>query len=324
MLKPCLELTGAALIMGNSNSILAIIEPDIHPHEVVERAAWLARLHNARLDLLLCDPDIGPLHAGWYLSNEAKDIGESIHVAQQEMIDELADNVRDTEIDVTAGILTERPVAEAVIHEVNERQPMLLVKGTQYHSTAERAIFVDTDWQLVRACPCALYLVKPTEVRDNPVIVAAVDPTHAHDKPASLDKAIVGAALDLAGRSGGDVHLLHTYQRLTGVGREATRTFKPIQIPLDELDQRIRADHRQRLDALAADFSIDAENVHQLPGPARELLPTFARTHGASVVVMGGLARWSLKRAVIGSTAERVLDHLPCDVLLVRTPGDEN
>jgi nucleotide-binding universal stress UspA family protein len=33
---------------------------------------------------------------------------------------------------------------------------------------------------------------------------------------------------------------------------------------------------------------------------------------------MGALARWGLKRAVIGSTAERVLDQLPCDILLVR------
>ena len=44
----------------------------------------------------------------------------------------------------------------------------------------------------------------------------------------------------------------------------------------------------------------------------------FVRTHKVGLVVMGALARWSLKRAVIGSTAERVLDSLPCDVLIVR------
>jgi nucleotide-binding universal stress UspA family protein len=35
---------------------------------------------------------------------------------------------------------------------------------------------------------------------------------------------------------------------------------------------------------------------------------------------MGALARWGLKRMVIGSTAEKVLDHLPCDILIVRLP----
>ena len=110
---------------------------------------------------------------------------------------------------------------------------------------------------------------------------------------------------------------------MVGVGREATRTFKPIKISLDEIDQRIKAEHREKLDALAAANDIDADHVHQLPGTTRELLPTFARTHGASLVVMGALARWGLKRSVIGSTAERVLDHLPCDVLIVRAADED-
>lgn len=308
--------------MKDTDTILAIIEPDIHPQQVVERAAWLARLYDCNLVLGLCDPDVGPLHAGWYLSNEAKEIGESIEAAQREMIEDLADNVRETGLEVETFVLQDRPVAEAIVNEVNERNPRMLVKGTHFHSSAERAIFVDTDWQLVRACPTALYLVKPNEIEENPVIVAAVDPTHAHDKPATLDRAITKTALDIAERSGGDVHLVHTYQRLAGVGSAATRTFKPIKLPLDELDQRIRKEHREKLDELAAACDIDAEHVHQLPGHTRDILPTFARTHGAGIVVMGGLARWSLKRAIIGSTAERVLDHLPCDVLIVRAPAD--
>ncbi len=304
--------------MTTNDTILAIIEPDIHPHEVVERAAWLARLNGCALDLLLCDPDVGPLRAGWYLSNEAKEIGAKIAAAQTEMIEEMADNVRDTEVAVTTGVLEERPVAEAILHEVNERRPRFLVKGTHYHSAAERAIFVDTDWQLIRACPCPLYLVKPTDVRDSPLIVAAVDPTHSHDKPAALDQAIVDAAQNIATQTNGEVHLLHTYHRLAGVGSEATRTFKPIEIPIDQVDKRIKAEHREKLDELAKANGIDAANVHQLPGRARELVPMFARTKGADIVVMGALARWGLKRAIIGSTAERVLDHLHCDVLIVR------
>ena len=304
--------------MTTNDTILAIIEPEIHPYEVVERAAWLARLNDCSLNLLLCDPDVGPLRAGWYMSSQAKEIGKKIAAAQTDMIEELADNVRDTEIEVTTGVLEERPIAEAILHQINERNPRILVKGTHYHSAAERAIFVDTDWQLIRACPCPLYLVKPKDVRESPVIVAAVDPTHSHDKPAALDQAIVETAQHIAAQTNGEVHLLHTYHRLVGVGSEATRTFKPIEIPLDELDKRIKAEHREKLDELAAEYDIDADHVHQLPGRPRELVPMFARTQGADIVVMGALARWGIKRAIMGSTAERVLDHLPCDVLIVR------
>ena len=310
--------------MTRNASILALIEPDLEPQAVVERAVWLAKLYDAPLELVLCDSDTGPLYAGWYVSSEAKDLGEKILAAQQELIDELAAGVDTSGVELTTSVLEARPVAEAALELTHERQPALVVKGTHYHSAAERAIFVDTDWQLVRECPCPLYLAKPTALEERPKIVAAVDPTHAHDKPASLDRVIVETALDFGRRTDGEVHLLHTYQRVAGVGREATRTFKPIKLPLDEIDERIKKEHREALNALAADFDIGAENVHQLPGKPRELLPTFARTHGAGLVVMGALARWSLKRAVIGSTVERVLDHLPCDVLIVRAPLGED
>ena len=39
---------------------------------------------------------------------------------------------------------------------------------------------------------------------------------------------------------------------------------------------------------------------------------------GADLVVMGAVSRSGLKRLALGSTAERVLDFLPCDVLVVK------
>lgn len=304
--------------MSQGRSVLAIVEPELNPRETVQRAAWLAVLYERPLVLLLCDPDVGPLYAGWYGSNEAKEVAEKIAAAQQELIDELAEEAGTAGVHVTTAVLENRPVAEAIIGEVRERNPALVIKGTHYHSPAQRAIFVDTDWQLLRVCPCPLYFAKPAAIKEKAAVVAAVDPTHAHDKPASLDREIVSTALDFAARTGSEVHLLHTYQRIAGVGSEATRTFKPIRISLHEVDARIRKEHRQKLDELAKEFDIDPDHVHQLPGSTRDLLPTFARTHGAGVVVMGGLARWSLKRAVIGSTVERVLDQVPCDILIVR------
>lgn len=268
--------------------------------------------------MLLCDPDIGSLQHGFFVSNEARDIGEKIRAAQKEMIDELAAEARDQGIEVVTAVLEERPIADAVIQRAVDMNPRYVMKGTEYHSVAERSIFVDTDWQLIRTCPFPLWLVKPHEMRDKPVIMAAVDPVHSHDKPAELDQVIVDNAKAIADPSDGEVHLLHVYQRIAGIGREATKTFKPIKLPIDELSEKIRKEHREKLDALASANGIDAQHTHQLPGSARELLPTFARSYKTDLVVLGSLARWGLKRMVLGSTAEKVLDHLPCDILIVR------
>ena len=97
-------------------------------------------------------------------------------------------------------------------------------------------------------------------------------------------------------------------------------TFKPIELPIEELSEKIKSEHREKLDALASATGVDEKHTHQLPGDTKELLPAFARSKGADLVVMGALARWGLKRAILGSTAEKVLDHLPCDILIVRSP----
>jgi universal stress protein E len=304
--------------MSESRIILTIIEPENHPQEVVRRATWLAGLYDCDIELLLCDPDIGPLGESFFLSNEAATIKERIRAAQNEILDELATTARDAGVSVNTVILEERPIAEGILHRATEIQPLYVVKGIEFHTTAQRSIFIDTDWQLVRSCMFPLWLVKPHEMHGELRIVASVDPTHSHDKPAALDEIIVNAAQDIAHRASGDVHLLHTYNRLIGVGAEATYTFKPIELPIDALDKKTREEHRQQLDALANANSISGDHVHQLPGKTSEILPAFVRSKNFDLVVMGAIARWGIKRAVLGTTAERVLDLLPCDVLIVR------
>jgi universal stress protein E len=95
--------------------------------------------------------------------------------------------------------------------------------------------------------------------------------------------------------------------------------IKPIKLEIDEIDKKIMEEHQKALAALARKHQIDDRYVHQLPGRTSELLPAFVRSNGTQIVVMGALARWGLKRMAIGSTAERVMDHLPCDIVVVRT-----
>jgi universal stress protein E len=304
--------------MANLGPILAVVEPEIIPQEVVERAAWLAELTRCELTLLLCDADVTTLANDFFVSNETKAIAENMRAAQREILEDLAGPARKHNIRVNLDVLDLRPVADGILQRALDMNPRFVVKGTQYHSEARRAIFVDTDWYLIRTCPYPLWLVKPYMMAKKPLIVAAVDPTHGQDELARIDQSIVGRAQAIADQTGGELHLLHTYQPLRGIGAEATKTFKPIRLAVEELSERIAKDHRKKLDALAAANGIGESHTHQLPGAARDVLPWFARDRKADLVVMGAVARWSLQRAVIGTTAEKVLDHLPCDILIVR------
>ena len=304
--------------MTDRDTILAILELDSDPDNLIDRVTWIAKSFDYRVHLVLFEPENGALLGGFAISNEAEVIRQELQRTQDEIAASYADKLRDNGVEVTTSVLRQRPLDDGIQAIAMSVKARMIVKAIRFHSTAERSILVDTDWQLMRVSPYPLWFVKSDPMPENPAIVAAVDPSHAHDKPAALDREIVQTANAVARAVDGDVHLLHTYERLVGIGKAANRTFKPIKLPIDEIDARIKAEHRNALDALAADCGIDADHTHQLPGRTHEILPAFTRSQNAGLVVMGALARWGVKRMLIGSTAERVIDHLPCDVLIVR------
>ena len=77
-----------------------------------------------------------------------------------------------------------------------------------------------------------------------------------------------------------------------------------------------------RLDAilsqLAKTHGIPPERVHVHEGDTRQLLLALTEQLRADIVVMGAIARTGLRRIFIGSTAERVLDRLSCDLWIVK------
>jgi universal stress protein E len=272
------------------------------------------------LHLLLSDPASGLLREEFLVSNETKEIGAAIVDSQQQYLAALCESLQaDDGMTIAYSIRHDRPAHEAIIAEALDKEPRFIVKGTQYHSPAERATFTYTDWQLIRKLAMPLWLVKPYEWKERPVLVAAVDLMPADDEQGVLDQIIVDAGRSLVKKCNGSLLLLHTYQRLVEIGRYAMFEVKPVTLPIDELDQKIRDTHWQKLDAFAKANNIVADAVHQLPGRTSDILPGFARSHSADVVIMGALDRLRSKKRALGSTAERVMDHLHCDILVM--PG---
>ena len=300
-----------------SNDVLAIIEMERDPQQVADRAAWIAKRLGYNLELVLSDPTVGFLRDKFMLSAESKQISETVTQAQIEALDRIADSIDSDGLQISKTILRDRPAVDAIIAKALADNPAMVVKGTTHHSAAERATFAYNDWELIRELEYPLWLVKAQEWRQNPVVIAAVDPTHPRDADAGLSQTVVAMGRDIVDKCDGQLLLLHTYERLSEVGSYAKFKFKPVEVPVKELEQQMRKRGAGLLEKLATDHGVSADAVHLLPGRTRDILPAFAREHDADLVIMGGIARGEHKRRSIGSTAERVLDLLPCDVLVV-------
>ena len=210
------------------------------------------------------------------------------------------------------------PAADGIIRQVMKHRPQLLLAQSHRHGAFARVWLSNTDWELIRQCPCPLWLSKTTGSRSNARVLAAVDPFHAHEKPGVLDDVILRHALEVAGADPRKVLACHTYSLPQPViidGAVAGYWMS------DKEREAYEEWVRKRVAAVAARRAIPTANILVAAGDPVYQLPRIAKKQGVGVVVMGAVSRSGLKRLFIGHTAERVIDELSCDVLIVKPRG---
>lgn len=292
-------------------TILVVVDPGSDSHPVVERAAWLAERTSARIELFICDydPSIddGRLATVW-IDEPAR---EHLLSILRDKLETLAAPLRDRGLNVSTDVVWDHPLVDGIVRKVRASNPWMIAKDTHHHSLLKRTILSNTDWGLIRDCPVPIYLVQPTPNTDKPKVYAAVDPTHTHDKPAQLDHQIVGLAGLIAEGTGGELHVVHTYAVPVPIAI-------PEAVPVDNLIETVEREHRQALTDFLSAYSIPAQNTHLLSGQPHVRLPELSESGKSDLMVMGAISRSGLDRVFLGSTAERTLDRLSCDLLIVK------
>lgn len=304
--------------MQNINQILCVIDPTASSQPAMQRAAWLARKTGASLELFIC-------YYNEYLSGERLFDSPSLEKARHEVIqghekrlESLANPLRTTGLTVTTTAHWDHPLHEGIVRHAAATGADLVFKDTHHHSAVSRALLTNTDWNLIRSCASPLWLVKPRDLHKEPVIVAAVDPMHEHDKPAELDDDILELAKTMAQVTGARLEAFHSYDPRMAIATANANAYIPVSFPFEELEEQVVRDHEKRFREFAEKHDIDADNLHLVAGLTHEELPEFCRQIDASVVIMGAVSRNRLKRLFIGATAERTLEHLACDLLIVK------
>jgi universal stress protein E len=304
--------------MKEINKILSVVDPTVEEQPAMNRAAWLARKTGAELELLIC-------YYNEYLSGDRLFDSPSLEKARAEVIanherhlETFAEPLRKGGIVVRTSAVWDHPLFEGIVRRAMLSEADVVFKDTHHHSAATRAFLTNTDWNLIRTCPVPLWLVKPRDMDDSPVIVAAIDPMNQHDKPAALDDEILNLSKFVGKKTGGEVHAFHSYDPRIAVATATANAYIPVSLPFDEIEQQMHDDHQKRFNEITSFHGVDDAHSHLVAGLAHEELPAIAEELDADVVVMGAVARNRWKRLFIGATAERTLEHLPCDLIIVK------
>jgi universal stress protein E len=293
--------------------LVAVKDPGARSLPAVAKAAQLAAAFGAHLDLFHCIST--PLFVDAYSSNGTLEDYEQTSLKQQrDRLERLVRKLRDQGLTVTADVEWDYPVFEAVVRRANETKADLIVAERHAGRHFAPGLLQLTDWELLRTSPVPVLLVKTAGTYQKPVVLAAVDPSHANAKPGNLDEHILQAGALFSESLHGSLHAVHAYIPLPTPFPSNLLTRGAVRA----LTADIEAKAMRRFERLLRSRDIPKARRHLRAQHPINAIENTARKLKSTIVVMGALSRSGLKRLFIGNTAESLLDSLACDFLIVK------
>lgn len=218
-------------------------------------------------------------------------------------------------VEIAPTVSTDSPAYEATIRHARKMHADLIVADIHQGRHIAPWRIQLTDWELLRHSAVPVLLVKSARPYRDPNVLAAIDPSHAYAKTDDLDQAVLAAAAAVSKALRGKLHALHAYVPLPAGIKPAELQTRGIDLELQDFTEMAA---KRRFQTALRDTRIPAaRRILSTEHPDASIPRTAAKLH-CGIVVMGALSRSGIKQLFIGNTAERVLDALACDVLVVK------
>lgn len=276
-------------IMQAIRRILVVIDPKLPENLALKRARLISSVSRSELHLLICDTRQD--HGSYLADMQAELQSQGYQVSTQQA---WHGNQHQTIITVQqaegCGLVIKQHIAD---------------------NPLKRALLTPDDWKLMRYCPCPVLMVKTEAPWTGGNILAAVDVGNADIEHRTLHSSIINHGYQIAALAEGNLHVISAHPSAMLSAAD----------PAFQLKETIEARYRAACKQFQAEFDIADGQLHIEEGPADALIPRVCHQLQAVVTVIGTVARTGFSGALMGNTAEVVLDTLESDVLVLK-PAD--
>ncbi|WP_205340189.1 universal stress protein [Denitrificimonas caeni] len=267
-------------------SILVVMTPNQPEGLALKRAKLIAGVTHSRLHLLVCDKRG---EHSQYLADAARELEEDGY-------------------DVTTQQAWHQTFHETIIQVQQAESCGLVVKQHFPENPLKRALLTPDDWKLLRYCPSPVLIAKTNRPWTEGTVLVAVDVGNSSAEHKALHASLISNAFEVASIAKATLHVFtaHPSPMLSASD------------PTFQLRETIEARYREECANFVKEFELEEGQMHIKEGPADVLIPEMAKELDAVVTVIGTVARTGLSGALIGNTAEVVLDAVETDVLVLK------
>ena len=313
--------------MNLFKNILYVSEAGPAQQASIARAVTLAENNQASLTVIdviqviaagIGMPPGGPI---------SKDLERTMVDKRRKELDALIEPYRER-LEIQTDVLVGKRFLE-VIRAILRNSFDLLIKPAENPDFIQR-LFGSDDMQLLRNCPCPVWLTRAEEKSNYKCILAAVDfdPDISDTTEQELNQMILDLSGSLALSDFAALHLAHVWDapgemaiRLwSDTPEQASITYTAsVRSSHETAFRKLQKQFKSQLGEKAYDHLSPQFHLHQ--GAASTVIPELAKRLDTDLVVMGTVARTGISGLLIGNTAEAIFEQLQCSVLAVKPPG---
>lgn len=272
--------------MHTARNTLVVLDPHQSNDLVLAKARQMAELTGTHLHLLVCAKPNG--HAPY--------------------LNEIQEQLTREGYDVSAEQAWHNSPCNTVLAVQQTEGCDLLIKQHRTEHSLRNTLFTPDDWQLLRHCPSPVLMARHAEPWAERIILSAIDAGSEDTEHRVLQVGILSHAHELARLSQANLHVIsaHPYPMLSSSD------------PIFQLKESIQTYYHEQCKTYQQEFEIDDDHLHIEEGPAEQLIPHLAHKLDAALTIIGSVGRSGITGALIGNTAENVLDALDSDVLVLK------
>jgi universal stress protein E len=316
--------------MERFKKIIFVVDPEKVCRPALDRAVALAGKNQATLAVVAVIPR---LDAGIHFLGAGATSGDLQAAAEGQQQARLSSLIEPygRRIRIQTKVLIGTPYLE-IIREVLTEGHDLVIRPPEGAGWARRLIGTD-EMNLLRKCPCPVWLIKCKRSRSFRRILAAVDVGDI-DRPGeetlhAMNCRILEVASSLALRERAELHIAHAWDAVGEAivrGTMVSRPQKYVAAYIEQVKQRSAANLEALLSEVTDIVGLlgrdDAQlKTHLVRGSARREIPGLAKRLDADLVVMGTVGRTGIPGLLMGNTAETILQQVECSVLAIKPPG---
>ncbi len=288
---------------------------------LMKKLKQITQQENVKVELFACCYN-SSLHRSYLFDEKAEKhaIAGFLHGKEKALIklaEQLEASGGEVAGEVSYDVAWHRNAAEGIVRKAIRYQADMVISVIGKHPQGHY-LFRQGDWQLIAQCPVPLLLMRGQDWSAHPRVAALVDPFHESDKPKALDHEILESACLLVDLLVGELHVAHSF---TSIPQSAIFD-EHLTLDYTALHKKVKKQHTTALKSLMEDNKALASGIlHLEDGEVHKVIPEMVQREHIDLLVMGSIARGFLDRFLIGSSVERIVDHVNCDILLVKQPG---